>query len=348
MIERVMMATRLRRLLHGPKILVGALLLTMTACRGGCRRDEAARPDPLLALFPADAQVFLSLDFKRIRETGFWKQLEAEVGEDAEDKRLVEELTRATGINPFTQIHRLVAAFPEEARRSHAFGVVIEGERIDRARLLSYLKSEAAQGGGAPLVERAHKRFTLWGSPAPDAPAGFFLDDTHFVLGSGGWTEKMADRAPAPAAPAAVAPAVPPALLRLIDRAARGRSIWLAAVVPEATRAQLMKDQRFGAEASVMRFGGGLDLGPDLGGDFVAEMASAADAQAMVAKVTTFLSAAKKSPEVLLLGVAPYLDGVKVEADGPNARIHVNLPRAQAEELTARLMGLLRLRRAGR
>jgi hypothetical protein len=300
----------------------------------------------MLALFPAEAQVFLSLDFRRVRATSFWKQLAAEVGEDAEDNKLVAELTRATGIDPWTQIHRVLAAFPEEARRTRAFAVIIEGDRIDRQRLLTYLENEAKAGGGAPLTKRTHGRFEIWGSPAVDEPSGFFLDDTHFVLGGGGWTEKIAERAAQPSG--TPTPAVAPALLRLIDRAARSHAIWLAARVPEETRGQLMKDPRFGSEASVMRFGGGVDLGPDLDGDFVAELASAPDAQAMAGKIANFVAAAKKSPEVLLLGVAPYLDGVKVEADGPNARIRIHLPKTQAEELTERLMGLLRLRRQGR
>jgi hypothetical protein len=98
----------------------------------------------------------------------------------------------------------------------------------------------------------------------------------------------------------------------------------------------------------VMRFGANIDFGPALAAELVAELSNQADASQLISKVDKYLAAAKKSPEVLLLGVAPYLDGVKTEVEGPNARIRLQLPAAQTEELVGRLVGLLRLRRDGR
>ncbi|HEY0706671.1 MAG TPA: hypothetical protein VGG33_07740 [Polyangia bacterium] len=334
-----------------PRVYLLAVFLTMTACRSGCRggSEGATKVDPALALFPPEAQVFASVDFSRIRQTRLWQELQAFAGEDPRDRQLIDQLKAQTGFDPFRQVHRVVAAFPEEARQSRAFGIVIEGDKLDRQRLFAYLRGEA-QKRGAELVQRPHGQHTLWTSNTPDAPSGFFLDDRRFVLGAGGWTERMADRAAGKTVDAgAAAPALPPtdaaALARLIDRVGKGRSIWMVARVPEATRARLMADPRFGSDASVLRFGASVDFGPDLAGDLIAELNNAADAQALVGKATTFVAAAKKSPEVLLLGVAPYLEGIKAEAEGPNARIRFALPKAQTDELIGRLVGLLRLRR---
>jgi hypothetical protein len=342
-----------------------AILLTMTACRGGCRggQGELSR-DPALRLMPAQTTVVLSLDFRRVRQTTLWKQLAQLAGDDPDDKRLIDGMVAATGFDPFTQVHRLVAGFPEEARRSRAFAVVFEGDKIDRARMLAYVQADARRRGGEVVV-RSRKGREFWASPtwspalpasaSPDATgagddtadaggtgvAGFFLDDHHFVLGGGGWAERMADLADGPG-PRALDE---PAFARLVDRVARGRSIWLAAVVPAATRARLIANPRFGADAAVMRFGASADLGPALAADLVAELSNQADARGLVDKVNAFVAAAKKSSEVLLLGVAPYLDGVKAEVDGPDARIRVQLPAAQTEELVTRLVGFLRLRR---
>ena len=346
----------------------------MTACRGGCRRNQPGQTlaDPALALFPAEATVVLSLDFRRVRASGLWQQLAQLAGDDPDDRKLIDGMVAATGFDPFRQVHRLVAAFPEEARVSRAFGIVLEGDKIDRARLLAYLQADARRRG-SDLVERQRRGRTFWAAPAAalaegvaardaashdaslrDAgdslgggPAGFFLDDTHFVLGGGGWAERMADIVDQPA-PRPARAIDQPALPRLIDRVARGRSIWMAALVPEATRVRLMANPRFGSDASVMRFGASCDLGPALSGDLIAELNNQSDAKVLAGKVNTFLEAAKKRPEVLLLGVAPYLDGVKAEADGPDARIKFQLPAAQTEELVGRLVGFLRMRRAGR
>jgi hypothetical protein len=346
-----------------------AVLLTMTACRGGCRRASEGEPaaDPALALFPAEATVVVSVDFRRVRETGLWKQLAQLAGEDPQDGKVITGMVAATGFDPFRQVNRIVAAFPEEARSSGAFGIVIEtdpGAKIDRPRLLAYLQAEARRRGDE-LITRQRRGRTFWtgataaggdagaGDAGADADplgrgaAGFFLDDHHFVLGAGGWAQRMADIADR-ATPTPARLVDQPVLNRLVGRISGGRSIWMAALVPEATRARLMANPRFGADAAVMRFGANVDLGPALAAELVAELSNQADAAQLISKVDKYLVAAKKSPEVLLLGVAPYLDGVKTEVEGPNARIRVQLPAAQTEELVGRLVGLLRLRRGGR
>ncbi len=328
--------------------LVLGVLLTMTACRGGCQREAATAGDPLLALLPQDAEVIVAIDFARVRATSLWRKLDELTRDAAGDRQILDQLRAATGIDPFTNIHRIVAAFPEEARRTHAFAVIFETDPIDRARLFLYLRDEARRRGG-DLVERKEGERTVWASPRSDGPSGFFLDDRRFVLGAGGWTRAVADRATAQAAPSAAstsAPAGPkPELLRLAERAGRDRSLWLAAQVPAATRARLSADPRFGPDAAIMRFGAGADLGPALRADLIAELSNGADAAVLVEKVQTFVAAAKKSPDVLLLGVAPYLDAIKAEVDGPNARIRIELSAALTEELAARAVGLLRLRR---
>ena len=135
-------------------------------------------------------------------------------------------------------------------------------------------------------------------------------------------------------------------LLRLVERLGVRRSIWMAALVPDETRQTLRADPRFGAQASVMRFGAGLDLGPGLRGEVDAELSNAADARALVDKFETFLRAARKSPEALLIGAGPYLDGITQQGRAGRAPCsRVELSEAQTLELVNRAVGLLRLRR---
>src|SRR6185369_11816959 len=90
-------------------------------------------------------------------------------------------------------------------------------------------------------------------------------------------------------------PSAPPSaqgnsmLAHLVERVGPQRPIWLAAVVPAATRSRLMADPRYGAQASIMRLGLGADLGPAFEGDLVAELSNPEDARAMVAKVDAFV-----------------------------------------------------------
>jgi hypothetical protein len=322
--------------------LAACCLITTVGCRGGCFREQEVTARGVLSRFPAEAQIVVSLDFGRIRATPLWQRLSTLAAEDPNDRKIIDEFTARTGLDPFRQIHRLVAAFPEEARQSRAFGLVIEGDGFDEKRLLTYARDQAKLRG-TELRPRTHGQFTLWHSGSADGTAGFFLDRRHFVLASGGWAEKMADLASG--AGAAGSAQANPILLRLVERQGVRRSIWMAALVPDGTRATLRADPRFGPQASVMRFGAGLDFGPGLQGQVDAELSNAGDSRAMVDRFDGFLRAARKSPEALLIGAGPYLDGVSARADGPRALLRVQLSEPQTLELANRAAGLLRLRR---
>jgi hypothetical protein len=296
-----------------------------------------------LSRFPAQTQVVVSIDFQRIRATQIWQRLSTLAGEDPADRKLIDEFRTRTGLDPFRQIHRLVAAFPEEARKSQAFGLVIEGEGFDEKRLLTYARDQARLRG-SELQPRSHGSYTLWQTRAPGGVAGFFSGRGRFVLAGGGWAEQMATLAGGPA-PSGTTAQKNPMLLRLVERLGVKRSIWMAALVPDETRARLRADPRFGAQASVMRFGAGLDFGPGLRGELDAELSNAEDARALVGRFDAFLRAARKSPEALLIGAGPYLDAITSRADGPRALVQVELDQARTGELLQRLMGFLRLKR---
>lgn len=293
-------------------------------------------------MFPAETRIVLSLDFRRIRATPVWQQLSALAADDPEDRRIIAELTARTGLDPWKQIHRLIAVFPDDARTDGAFAVLFEGD-FDDKRLVTYARDRAKLRGGS-IEQRRHGQHTLWvgqGEAGRPAVAGFFLDRQRFVLGGGGWAEKVADlldgRQKASAADNGT-------LVRLAERVGQGstapRAFWLAAIVPEATRQRLMADPRFGVQASVMRLGAAADLGPGLSAELVAELSNQDDARALVGRMTEFVTAAKRSPQALLLGAGPYLDGVRAEAEGPSARVKLSIGEAQTAELVQRLKAL--------
>jgi hypothetical protein len=283
----------------------------------------------------------LAVDFRRVRESPLMQRLSALAADDPEDQRIIHGFTARTGLDPFKHIDRLVAAFPEEARRDGAFGLLFEGDHFDQQRLLDYARDEARQRGRS-LGSRARGKLTLWSSGAdPGDVAGFFLDRRRFVLGGGGWGERMADLAGGTATPGTSA-AANQALVALAERVGRDRAVWLAAVVPQATRARLQADPRFGVQASVMRLGAGMDLAPGLRGKLSAELNNAADARALAARADEFLRAARKSPRALLLGAGPYLDAIRVVADGAEVVVTVELDQAQTAELASRLEALAR------
>jgi hypothetical protein len=329
-----------------------ALVLTALAvaigasCRGGgCgeRRDVPPTSVGPIALLPAEAQVLVSIDFAKIRGTPLWQRLSALAEANADDKRRLAELSARTGLDPFRHVHRIVAAFPEEARLGGGYAVVVEGEGFDEKRLVAFARDEAKREGGE-IRPRTHRGRTLWGTAVPKAPAGVFLGPGRFALGAGGWAERIVDLAGGAPGAAGLRKDLP--LVRIGERVGGGRAFWFSALVPESTRKRLLADPKYDVQASVTKLAGGGDLGPGLVFDVVAELTNATDAQALVAKVQAFVRGAKQSPQALLLGLGPYLDAVTAQADGPTVRLEVALSAGQTEDLVTRLSGLVKLGRA--
>jgi len=314
------------------RLLAPLLVLLVAGCRGGCRR-EAPAPELLLARLPRGATFVAAVDLARVRTTALWSRISAQAEESPEDKKSLQRLTERTGLDPLKQIHRIVAAFPDNARQSGQFALLIDGEGFDEQRLVAYAREQ-----GGKIETRARNGRTLYTS---GSTAAFFIGQTRFVLGGGGWAEAMADLAPAGPGSAADNPE----MVRLVERVDRGRALWFAAVVPADLRNGLQADPKLASAASISRLAASADLGPGLNADLVADLSNAADAQALVARIQTTVRESKRNAKMLMLGLGPYLDALDARADGPTVRVSLALAEGQVKDLIDRLGGLARLAR---
>ncbi len=319
------------------------LALFTVSCRDGCSRGAPSPArDPLLALVPAEARVVASVDLAKIRATAVWKRLSELVEEDPGDQKVLAELTARTGLDPMRQVHRVLAAFPEDARSKGEFALVIAGDQFDERRLAAYARDQAdLRGRKIEQVTRGSR--PLWTSRGV---AAFFLGGTTFALGAGGWGERMADLADR--TPVVKSAADDPDLGMLIRRVRMDRAIWFAAVVPMDVRRALIADPRYDSAASVTRMAGAIDLGPGLSAELVADLSNAADARALVQRIEESLSAARRNAKVLMLGLGPYLETVGAQAEGPSVRVSMTLRETQVNDLLSRLAGMARMARAQR
>jgi hypothetical protein len=307
------------------------LIALATGCRGGCRRT--AGPESPLAQLPRGATFVASVDLARVRATALWSRISAQAEESPEDRKSLQRLTERTGLDPLRQIHRIVAAFPDNARGSGQFALVIDGQGFDEQRLVAYAREQ-----GGKIETRVRGRHTLYAS---GNTAGFFLGRTRFVLGAGGWAEAMADLADGGTGSAADNTE----LLHLVERVDRGRALWFAALLPPDLRKSLIADPRLESAGSMARLAVAVDLGPGLNADLVADLSNAADAEAMVGHIQTTVRESKRNAKMLMMGLGPYLDALQARADGPTVRVSLALAEGQVKDLIDRLGGLMRLAR---
>jgi hypothetical protein len=317
-----------------------ALALTLLLA-AGCGRGCGARtpaPDRLLSSLPAGTRFIVSIDVARIRASSLWSRVAALAEEAPEDKQRLARLTQRTGLDPLRQIHRIVAAFPDNARAQGTFALIIEGQGFDEERLVAFAREDS----GAKLEARARGRRRLWSSGA-GRPAAFFDGTTRVVLGAGAWADTMADLADG--VPGVRSAADDLELVHLVARAQPGRALWFAALVPLDVRQALMADPHLDSAGSVTRLAASVDLGPGLAAELVADLSNAADARTLEGRIATTVRESKRNAKLLMLGLGPYLDALEAHADGPSLRVKLVLGEPQTKDLLERLSGFLRLAR---
>ncbi len=321
-------------------------LVALGSCRGGCRHrdDRAATVEGRLALFPVATKVVAAIDVAKLRASPAAAKLAEKAQQDQADQREIEEFARRTGFDPLRQLTSVTVAFPEEARAHGEVGMVLRAEKLDETRLVAYARDQL-QKTGDDLVATPHGRFTLWSSKRDPDVVGFFIDAQTFALGAGGWGPKMADLAESARPVDSAATDVD--LVNLVERAADAHALWAAAIVPEATRKSLASDPQFSDAGAILTLSAGVDLGKGLQAQLQADLATATEAKSLAFKVTESLRDAKRNPEVLMLGIGPYLDGVTAAAVDHTFTLHATLSEPAFDNLLARLGGLLALVRSG-
>lgn len=337
----------------GAAVVAGALFAVGgAACRGGCSRPAAVETPAARAVawFPAESRIVVSIDFARLRAAPLWSALGALATADPADQQKIEELARRTGFDPLKQIDSLTVAFPEEARAQGGMGVILRGRGLDESRLIAYVRDQVSgQGDDVFSAKRAGR--TLWATKREPTTAGFFIGDSVLVIGTGGWAEKMADlssgSATATAAGASASASSNLPLVHLVERAGPARAVWAAAIVPAATRAALAADPKVPAAASINRMALGVDAAAGVDARLIADLATHAEAEEMERQVGTALLAAKRSPQVMLLGLAPYLDGVAAHVSGVSCEVTVHLSPQQTTDAIERLRAFVALARQG-
>jgi hypothetical protein len=201
------------------------------------------------------------------------------------------------------------------------------------------------QKKGDDLTSTKRGRLTLWSLKSDGGLTGFFIDAHTFALGAGGWGARMADLVnktnPSDSA------ATNLELVHLVERAAGTHAIWGAAIVPAETHRSLAARPDFADAATINTLSAAIDFGKGMEAALIADVATADAARALATKVTTSLRDAKRNPQVLMLGLGPYLGGVSARAVDRTFEVRATLSPEAVDDLVSRLGALLTLARTG-
>jgi hypothetical protein len=136
-------------------------------------------------------------------------------------------------------------------------------------------------------------------------------------------------------------------LVHLVERAAGTHAIWGAAMVPAETRRSLAAQPGFSEAATINTLSAAIDFGKGMEATLIADVATPDAARALATKVTEALRDAKRNPQVLMLGLGPYLGGVSARAADRTFEVRATLGPEAVDDLVTRLGALVALARTG-
>jgi hypothetical protein len=313
------------RFRHLPVRLLLATVLASTA-PGGCRRGipgaDAPGPSPArerlragLALVPSEARIVVGIDLERLRASPPGRELLLGVGQRA--ARLFDDVAQGTGIDLLAQVRYALLAVPGERQPD------------GRSVLVAELGSFDAPRASAWLAQRHDPTTTA-----------FLRDARWLVIAKGAWATTV----PALASAHAATPSVEgdTELSRLCQRVSVDQGLWLASVVPTALRQRVSGESAFPDIASITRWHATASLAAGFHLAAVAELSNEPDARTLHHRLAAYVRAAKHHPDVLALGLAPYLEVLRLEARGPEVDATLDLPPAQIGDVVGRIEDLLR------
>jgi hypothetical protein len=313
---------------HSPshaRVVASVVALTLVcACRRSpserAGKDEppaAERTAAVLAQVPADAAMVLSLDLDRLRGQTAWATLLSTLAKGARPS--LDGFAVGTRIDLTRQLHRVTIALPAGIQGDDRLALIADVDVPDEARATTWLRTRLGENT-AVLVRGGNQ----------------------IVMSQGAWKMDMSTLSSA--GKLAVSAADTPELRRLCMRAAPDHSLWFAAVVPAAVRRNLMQEPRFPDVAAITRVWGSVDLADGLAGgaraELIAELSSTADASELAYRLGVYLNQAKRHPDMLVRGLAPYLEAVRLTAH--DARVHatLDLSGTQLDECIERIEAL--------
>ena len=314
-------------------VLCGVLALSVSACKS-TSGSGAAKED--LALVPKDTDIVLMANVARMRNTAMWRKLLDVRDSDPQAKKDYDDFVAKCALDPFKQIDSVFVAFPQGGGEQKEFAAVMRGT-FNEQKLVECAKEQAKKDGREVTTTDYDGKKLYTDNQKAEAWATF-LDKKTVVVGGKEWIKKVVDLAAGKGESAKGHGD----LVALIKRAKTSDALWGAGLVPQSTRDSFKNDPRLSSAASMKDIFGAVDFAAGVTSDLNVDTGSEADAKDLAAKATSQLGDIRKSPQFMMMGLAQYLDGIKIDSKGATFHLSVNYNQQQVDDLINRVKGLLK------
>jgi hypothetical protein len=315
-------------------LLCGVLALSATACKS-TSGSGAAKED--LALVPKESQIVLMANVARMRNTAMWRKLLDIRDNDPQAKKDYEDFVQKCGLDPFKQIDSAFVAFPQGGGAEKEFAAILRGQ-FNETKLVECAKNQAKKEG-RELATSEYNGKKLYTDNQKGEAYATFLDGKTAVVGGKEWVKKVIDLAAGKGGESAKANAE---LAAVMKRTKTSDALWGAGLVPQTTRDQFKNDPRLSSASSMKDIFGSVDFASGVNADLNVDTGSEADAKDLSAKATAQLAEIRKSPQFMMMGLAQYLDGLKIDSKGATFHLAIVYNQQQVDDLINRVKGLLK------
>ena len=292
---------------------------------GGASKED-------IALLPREAQLVMSANVARMRDTSLWRKV---VDVKEQQKADYDKFVADCGLDPLKQIAGATLALPAATATTDEFAVVIHGT-FDEARLVACARKRT----GHDLVVSEYDGKKLYNDPQSGKMFVTFLDGKTVLAGGPEWVKKSLDLVTSKAGAQSLKDNAP--LVALIKKVKTGDALWAVGLVPEDVRQRLQGNAQLSAAKSMKDVEASADFATGLRLDLAIDLASDGDAKEVAGKLNEQLGDLRKNPQVMLLGLASMLEAIKVTSQGPTFHLAMNLNQPQVDQLVERLQGLLK------
>ena len=314
-------------------VLCGVLALSATACKK-TSGSGAAKDD--LALVPKQTDIILMANVARMRNTEMWRKLLDVRDSDPQAKKDYNEFVTKCGLDPFKQIDSMFVAFPQGGADQKEFAAILRG-KFDEQKLVACAKDQAKKDGREVTTTEYNGKKLYTDTQKGEAYATF-LDNKTAVVGGKEWIKKVIDLAAGKGESAKKNAQ----LNDLMKRAKTNDALWGAGIVPETTREQFKNDPRLASAGSMKDIFGSVDFASGVAAEINVDTGSEADAKDLAAKAQSQLNDVRTSPQFMMMGLAQYLDGIKIGSKGATFQVSLNYNQQQVDDLINRVKGLLK------